>query len=502
MAKYLKQFLGPTPQHAPIPGTNQIPNSAGGYVWGVDHWQRLQRFLILGSEGGSYYASERKLTAENVDGVLACLQEDGVRAVREIVAISDGGRAPKNDPAVFALALAAGLGDEATRKAALEALPRVCRTGTHLFQFAGYIQTMRGWGRGLRRGVAGWYQALSARSLAYQLVKYRQREGWTHADLLRLAHPTPDGDTRNALFRWVTQPEAPEWTRAETAPEDDALAFVWAFMQAQNATDVNTIVRLIEQYDLPREALPTQFLNKAAVWDALLAKMPMTAMLRNLGVMGRVGLLRPMSDAAQVVVERLGNGEALRKARIHPIAVLSALRVYAQGHGFRGEGSWPPVPSVVDALDAAFYTAFGNVTPANKRMLLALDVSGSMAGGMIAGVPGLTPRDGSAAMALVTAKTEPKYDIVAFQQTMLPLSISPGMRLDDAVKAVSNLPFAGTDCAQPMLYALEKRLAVDMFVIYTDSETWFGKIHPAQALRQYRDTMGIAARLNRRRYGV
>jgi len=47
----------------------------------------------------------------------------------------------------------------------------------------------------------------------------------------------------------------------------------------------------------------------------------------------------------------------------------------------------------------------------------------------------------------------------------------------------------------PMLYALENKLSVETFVIYTDSETWFGKIHPAQALRDYREKMGIPARL-------
>jgi len=46
-----------TPQSAPIPGTSQVPNSAGGFAFGVDDWTRLDRFLILGAEGGSYYAS-------------------------------------------------------------------------------------------------------------------------------------------------------------------------------------------------------------------------------------------------------------------------------------------------------------------------------------------------------------------------------------------------------------------------------------------------------------
>src|SRR6266536_3072646 len=116
------------PQWISLPG--QVRNSNAGYVWPVDVWTRLRRFLILGSEGGSYYASEWSLTRENAQAVAACVREDGVRAVAEIVRVSTEGRAPKNDPALYALALAAGLGDVETRQAALAALPQVARTGT------------------------------------------------------------------------------------------------------------------------------------------------------------------------------------------------------------------------------------------------------------------------------------------------------------------------------------------------------------------------------------
>jgi 60 kDa SS-A/Ro ribonucleoprotein len=145
------------PQWAPIPGTTQTRNSAGGFAWAVDEWTRLRRFLILGSEGGSYYAGECELTRENARAVELCLAADGARTVAEIVAVSEGGRAPKNDPAIFALAMAAGLGDEATRRSALEALPRVARTSTHLFQFVAFVEGFRGWVRMVRRGVGAWY---------------------------------------------------------------------------------------------------------------------------------------------------------------------------------------------------------------------------------------------------------------------------------------------------------------------------------------------------------
>ena len=201
------------PQSAPLPG--QVANSAQGFAWAVDDWARLRRFLILGSQGGSYYAREWKLTRENADAVERCLAADGARTVATIVEISDRGRAPKNDPAVFALAMAAGAADEATRRAALAALPRVCRTSTHLFQFVTFVEGFRGWGRGLRRAVGSWYAARSVESLAYQAVKYREREGVTHRDVLRLAHPAGRvsagnptlelGDEHRRLFEWIVR---------------------------------------------------------------------------------------------------------------------------------------------------------------------------------------------------------------------------------------------------------------------------------------------------------
>jgi 60 kDa SS-A/Ro ribonucleoprotein len=188
---------------------------------------------------------------------------------------------------------------------------------------------------------------------------------------------------------------------------------------------------------------------------------------------------------------------------LHPLALLTALRTYAAGRGVRGSGVCTPVPAVLDALDAAFYAAFAQVEPTCKRWLLALDVSGSMACSMVAGVPNLSAREASAAMALVTAATETAHHVVGFTGRghgthgagVEPLPIRPGQRLDAVTRSVDALPMGPTDCALPMLYALEQRRKVDVFVVYTDSETWHGAVHPVQALRQYREKTGIAAKL-------
>ncbi len=471
-----------TAQALPIPGT--VPNAAGGHAFAVDDWARLDRFLILGSEGGSYYAGERPLTRDNAAAVLRAVAADGPRAVARIAAISEAGRAPKNGPALFALALAASADDLATRRAALLALPRVARTGTHLFEFAGFVEGTRGWGRALRRAVGAWYGSQPVDRLAYQVVKYRQRGGWSHRDLLRLAHPETVEPDRAALLDWVcrgTEGEAlPTLARAASA-----LGRAGAGAEA---------AALIRAHDLPREAVPTALLNDPAVWEALLERMPLTALVRSLAKLTVAGVVRPLGERLPPVLSALGDVDRIARARLHPLAILLALRTYAGGRGDRGGLQWEPVQPVIDALNAAFYTAFGAVEPTGKRLLLALDVSGSMAAGRVAG-SSLTPREASAAMALMTAATEASTHVMGFADALVPLSLSPSMRLDDAVRAVSGLPFGATDCAQPMLYALERGLSVDAFVVYTDSETWAGAIHPAQALRQYRERTGIAAKL-------
>ena len=496
-----------TRQSQPIPGKPMVPNSAGGYAFQIGDWARLDRFLILGCEGPTYYAGERELTVENAACVLRCAGEDADRAVGRIAEISKAGRAPKNDPAIFALALIAARGSVQAKASALQALPAVARTGGMLFQFVAACKELgRGWGRGMRHAVANWYLAKKPEEMAYQILKYQQRNGWSHKDLMHLCHLRGTGIAKE-VQHWVEK----GWDGVGDVPHpQEALHGIWAFERLKRSPAVDLAVQFIRDFGLTREMLPTELLNSTDVWAALLEEMPLTALIRNLATMTRIGLVAPISAGATAVSARLDDAQRLRKSRVHPVAILAALLTYKSGRGERGKHTWTPVSTVVDALDRAFYASFGNIEPTGKRWLLALDVSGSMDSGSIAGVPGLSPRVASSALALVTAKVESLHHIIAFTANgecrgdsmhtgypsgITPLTISPRQRLDDVVKLVSALPMGGTDCALPMVYATQKRIPIDMFVVLTDNETWHGKIHPCQALQQYRKAMGIPAKL-------
>lgn len=461
----------------------QAKNHAGGYSFVVSDLERLRRFLTLGTDSGTYYVAAKDLTRENAETVLRLAGSDHGQLVDTIVDVSERGAAPRQNPAIFALAVAASHGSDAERSHALSVLSRVARTGTHLFLFARYVEQFRGWGRGLRRGVGSWYLDREVDALAYQAVKYRQREGWSHRDLLRLSHPTTADPSRRALFDWIVRGSV-----GESTPR-----LVEGFLRAQEpGADVASIVR---DHGLSWEMLPDESLGNVKVWEALLdSGIPQTALMRQLPRLTRLGILPNVGGRTSEVAARLADAERLRKARVHPMNVLVAQRTYASGESARGDSSWAPTRKIVDALDAAFYAAFGAVEPAGKRTMLALDISGSMSWSSIANMP-ITPRGASAALALVQMATEPEVDVVGFSTRLIPLGISPRQRLDDAVRTISDLPFGGTDCALPMQHALRTGQEFDTFVVYTDSETWAGNSHPHQALRQYRERTGIDARM-------
>lgn len=524
MANYT-QHLRTQPQHQMVKDRDdQVQNYAGGFVYELSDMDQLDRFLIMGSDGGSYYASEKDLTVKSAGVVTRLIKAGkGRQVVDRAVEISEAGRAIKNDPALLVLALCLASDDTATRQYAALAVPKIARTGTHLFTLVDFTGAkdasnkpiLRGWGRSLRRAIANWYNAQDVQRLAYQITKYqsRKKEGsqtWSHLDVLRKAHVRPVSTEHSLVLKYVTEGWADAQLEAFDPSEKNPFTIIYAHEMAKRAKHVDQIVSLIKKHGLVRESIPTQFLNEKKVWEALLENMPYTALIRNLATMTRVGILGPMMAGNATVAAMLRNGEGLRKARVHPITILGALKTYASGRSVRGSNTWTPVQQIVDALDDAFYAAFANVEPTGKRLLLAVDCSGSM-DSAVHGMEFISNRDAAAAMALSIAKTEPNHYLTGFTSAssgqwshynftgrngratapIQDLGVSSKMRMDAVIAKMQQFPWGGTDCALPMLHAMQNNLKVDAFIIITDNETWDGTVKADEALRQYRAKSGI-----------
>lgn len=472
----------------------QKKNSAGGYSFKTSKLEGIKRFLLLGTDGSSYLSSS-KMTADRATDLIKALSSDATthRAIVDlIVEYSTEGRAVKQSPGLFALAVATTHGEDTSRAYAYAALPKVARTASTLFEFLSYRLMFGAWSMGLRKAIARWYTEKSPEQIAFQGVKYRQREGWTHRDVLRSAHPKPKNDDYDDIFRYLSGKDG----YAAALP-----SVVYGYEKAKTVKG-KELVKVIEETRVPWEALPTEALNDKAVWKALFENksLPLGALIRQLPRLTRLGMFDPMGGGfTEQVIARLTDEAELQKARIHPIGILTSLSTYESG---RGQGStWVPNQKIAAALDEAFYKSFKYAEPSNKRFMFAIDLSASMTWNKISA--NLDSRDIAGALALVALNTEP-YTMVTgftaggygvnnggrFASGISELSINKNMRLQDVTGYISRQRAGGTDAALPMLYAAEQKLDVDTFVVVTDNETWAGRIHPHEALLRYRKAMG------------
>ncbi len=173
-----------------------------------------------------------------------------------------------------------------TRKAALDALPKVCRFATDLFHFVRDVEGFRKWGRGLRRAVAAWYNDKPVDRVAYQAIKYQQRDGWSHKDLLRLSHPTAPTPEHDALYRWITgglEGLSKESARGKAISPAELPALIRGFESLRAATNRKQVIALIREHRFTHEMLLSEWKNDPEIWEALLEEMPQTALIRSLG---------------------------------------------------------------------------------------------------------------------------------------------------------------------------------------------------------------------------
>jgi hypothetical protein len=618
---------------------DQVLNCSGGYVWKLTPIEHVNRYLVLGGakDMGNYYMQAEQVSHECALSVLQMIRSPDasqfVQLCDLLKAVSVGGRAPKQEPVLLSVAAAIVFAKNPQEKGiAFETAKACIRIPTHMFMLAGFVRDLsqakmenkgKGWGTGFRRTMAHYYLSHTGRELAYHMTKYQNREGWTHADMIRMLHINPAtlvDDGARLMFDYVmmkyarkskipsekmvaelaskqvvispnpfkplTKAEFLEKLNAISTPpiptcesvatvatvdpqqkpfaqggsstsakvagfisaltscvpssksikpvvaspekkddEDDDVVVIsdepdtstkrappmsqlqqvahflkhlHALHEAGERKDVPLACSLIRSGRLVREHVPTTLFGSKEIWLTLLETMPLEALLRNLGKLTQIGVV---ADKYKEIEARFSNQEEILKARIHPIKVLVASKIYKNGCGDMGSLTWTPNIYITVALTQLFKLSYGTITPTGQRIMLGIDVSGSMSSAVL-GSKVLTCRDASIAMALIYLETETNVSAVAFSNTLTDLTapssknhLRRGMTLDQALSATHGMSFSTTDCVLPILHAMKNNILIDTFIMLTDNETYAPSEHPQSALIRYRELTGIQAKL-------
>ncbi len=475
-------YLNPI-QLAALPGEKMVKNNAGGFVYEISDKERLERFLILGSDWGTYYVSEKELTLKNAEFVIDYIKRDSHAVYLTLAEIAIEGRAPKYNTILFVYALLMKFGNKFTKKECYKGIKDICYTPTQLFQLLTYLKPLRGWSRGLRTGVANWYLSRDNDKLSYQLIKYRSRSGYTHKDVIRLCHPKVTDPIKHNIIKYAIGYA----TEIESLPQIAAFELLQGASKEQwVAPKLQIMLDLMINNRLTWEMIPTEQLNNPAVLDVLIDHMPPTALMRNLNRFAYNDMTKDYNIVTKRICDKLHDKEQLKLNKVHPINVVNSMLTYSTGKGDKGNKTWVPNQHILDALHDTYSLAMDTLEPTLKSILVGIDISGSMHSQV--GNMQMQACQVASVLAHTISKTEPDCDIMCFDTEPKPYPFGKRSSLDEVLK--HQFCGGGTDCGVPIGYAVLNKKPYDAIIILTDNETWAGNVHAKKALEIQRRQTG------------
>lgn len=479
----------------PIPGKRKFmkKNLAGGYAFKATDGVALRRWLLTGSDSNAYYQKKNELTDLNVELLVEMVSKDCELVKDEILYATNFGL--NNHAPILALVYLS-MGWFQAKKNFVMIFPQVIRTASQLYEFMSYTRALRGMGKVIHKAIKNWLEGKKVEDLEYQFLKYQNRYGFTGRDVLRMIKPVPAEKERSDLYKWIVGKANNDEDYVEIARSGLHKIIVYDTMKNGDKTSESDVINWIRHHKLTHEMIPANITRTKGVWNALFEKMPVGATVRNLGNLTEKGIFDKYENIS-ILKDRF-NKSSLGHGKIHPLALLSALKIYQNGGGL-GKSTlyWEPNARVSDLLNDAIIDAFDMIEPTGKFFFHAIDISPSMTTKMNSTL-WMMACDIAATMALATVKVEDNYFIGGFARSFANLpSITKNTAFYDVMdhNYLRNLDinWSGTDASTVYQYAIDNKMKVDVFCLWTDGESWAGD-YPCEVLKEYRRKINPEAR--------
>jgi 60 kDa SS-A/Ro ribonucleoprotein len=477
-----------TPQTMAIPGREleMTENLAGAKGFKVDPWQALRRWLLTGSMSNCFYQGKEEMTKSNVSTLNKLIKEDPIKVGQEIIDVSKKGVSVHTP--IFALTLLS-TGEGPAKNAFREIFPMVIRNGSQLYEFFNYTRDNRGFGSLIHKTVNAWLAGKDAKELEYQFLKYQSRYDWSAKDVLRMVKPQPENDLKKAVYNWAVGGTKRN-PLLEVFPAE--LERINAYEKLKKGAEESDIIDAIAKFRMTWEMMPGNLTMTNKIWEALFKQMPVGATIRNLGNLTEKEVFKNKANI-EMLEERFSK-ENLAKAYIHPVVFAAAMKAYlAGGEGGKSKLRWKPIARVTDAMEDGIEKCFDVLEPTGKDFFYALDISDSMTMNGV-GKLNMTPIEVEGVMALASVRSEKNYFVGGFNTSFTPLNnFSRKMTYKEAMSFYDG-DFGSTDADQAYKYAIKNNVKTDVFVFFTDSESWSGMRHPAQGFAAYKSRINSKAK--------
>lgn len=428
-----------TSQAGPYIPPTDVRNNTGAPAYMFNPKHALAQYIATGALGGTYYATAR----EELNTVLVLASHVDSEFIAKAAIYSRERGAMKDMPALLCAWLSV---------AAPELLPavfdRVIDNGRMLRNF---VQIMRSGVVG-RKSLGTRPKALVRKWLASRsdnaIFRASVGNSPSLADVLKMVHPKPETETREALYGWIIGRDV-------------------------ERTKLPPLVQEYERYKETREGpvpkVPFQMLTALDLstkeWTEIARNAAWNMTRMNVNTFTRHGVFKN-PEMMTLVAQRLGDSEAVRRSKAFPYQVLAACTSVAAG-----------TPSkIANALQDALDISLENVPAIKGKVHLCVDVSGSMHWPVTGYRPGATSKvncvDVAGLVAAAILRKNSDATVLAFQHELVPVKLNPRDSVFTNVEKLVSIGGGGTDISAPLVELNRRQETGDLVIYVSDNESW------------------------------
>ena len=469
----------PNGPNVPVADTT---NAAGGKAYKTSDRQNLAQIAATNCFNGTFYVKAED-NLKIAKAAVEALRGDPEFLAK--VAVYSRSKSYMKDMPTFIVGMLATIDPKAFRKA----FRRVIDNGKMLRNFC---QMARSGAFGkkinlssgtVRNAIQEWFDTANPRTIFNASIG----QEFPFRDILGAVRPTPNTAEKAALLAYLKGTKLNSETntyqvfrsRNGVRGENMYVAYEHPF------SNLPTLVQDYEKFkkDTTGEVPKVDFrmLDSLGLTDAQWAEIAKTApwqMTRmNLNTFARHGVFKDDS-IIKIVSDRLRNKDDIVKARVFPYTLMTAWKATEAGAPrsvyAKNEAAVVP-PEVRNALQDAMEVACNNVPEFPGKIVICVDVSGSMKApvtGESAASTTVNCLDVASMFAASILRKNPLAEIIVFSDKIHPTNLNPRDSIATNATKLSSIRGGGTACQMPLMKLNQENAKADAVLFISDYESW------------------------------
>ncbi|KAH1022621.1 RNA-binding protein RO60 isoform X2 [Dendroctonus ponderosae] len=457
--------------------------------------QRLRRLIYMNSVMPEFHVGDPDIYQVHLSSLrLTVLQEaldDDLKQLFLLInkAMAKGG-IPRR-PIIFQLLALLMTNPEATADQKNRIMAKVLELSDNDKDFFGFICCYTRSRAGCKlptsvaKGVRKFYGAKNPEELARSIAASERICGWSHKDLIKLAHVKPNSPLMSAVFNYILTRKLDE---DATEAQLEVLRIIKQAEQLRRCVDPAEAAILLKTSEFSLEHLMPSLTGSEQVWNAVLLKLSTQQILGLLLKLHKLNFLTPASLISCLVIQLLTDPERVEKSGVHPLEVFKQLRRLEKGgkpvdpklltylkttkklseENLRKIQETQPIdcPHIVSALWRCFDLACANVTPSHKRYLVVIEVPPVGENRLCIGSKTVTYLEAAVAFAAVLQRVEPQVTLAVHQKadSLQLVRVKKPCPVEELLRQVAATNSAGASLPTCFTWATAHRERVDVFV--------------------------------------